>query len=153
MNVNVRGFFVACRHAIPHMIAGGGGSIINTSSGSGHRGDDVRIAYGTSKGAISTMTLYLAAQHGKQGVRCNAIAPGLIADAALREFAPKLVALNERHNLTPRVGHPDDIAALVAFLASDESAFITGQVIAIDGGQSSHTPQMVEAMALGSAYS
>jgi NAD(P)-dependent dehydrogenase (short-subunit alcohol dehydrogenase family) len=153
MNVNVRGYLVACKHAIPHMIAAGGGSIINTSSGSGHRGDDVRIAYGTSKGAVSTMTLYLAAQHGKQGIRCNAIAPGMIADDALLAFAPRLAALNERHNLVPRVGHPDDIASLVAFLASDESAYITGQVITIDGGQSSHTPQMVEAIALGSAYS
>lgn len=153
MNINVRGYFVACAQAIPHMIARGGGSIINTSSGSGHRGDDVRIAYGTSKGAVSAMTLYVAAQHGKQGVRCNAIAPGLIADERLRELAPRLVALNERHNLLARVGNPDDIASLVAFLASDESAFITGQVITIDGGQTSHNPQMVEAIELGSAYS
>lgn len=153
MNVNLRSYFIACREAIPHMLARGGGSIINTSSGSGHRGDDVRIAYGTSKGAVSTMTLYLAAQHGKQNVRCNAIAPGLIADDRLREFAPKLVALNERHNLLPRVGHPDDIASLVAFLASDESSFITGQIIAVDAGQTSHNPQMVEAMEMGSAYS
>ncbi len=153
MNVNVRSYFVACAQAIPHMIARGGGAIINTSSGSGHRGDDVRIAYGTSKGAVSALTLYIAAQHGKQGVRCNAIAPGLIADERLRSFAPKLVALNERHNLLARVGAPDDIASLVAFLASDESAFITGQVITIDGGQNSHNPQMVEAMEMGSSYS
>lgn len=153
MNVNVRGYFVACAQALPHMIARGGGAIINTSSGSGHRGDDVRIAYGTSKGAVSTLTMYVAAQHGKQGVRCNAIAPGLIADDRLRSLAPKLVALNERHNLLPRVGVPDDIASLVAFLASDEAAFITGQIISIDGGQSSHNPQMVEAMEMGSSYS
>lgn len=153
MNVNVRSYFVACAQAIPHMVARGGGAIVNTSSGSGHRGDDVRIAYGTSKGAVSALTLYVAAQHGKQGVRCNAIAPGLIADDRLRAMAPKLVALNERHNLVSRVGAPDDIASLVAFLASDESGYITGQVITIDGGQSSHNPQMVEAMEMGSSYS
>jgi NAD(P)-dependent dehydrogenase (short-subunit alcohol dehydrogenase family) len=152
MNINVRSYFIACRHAIPHMVRAGGGSIINTSSASGHVGDDVRIAYGTSKGAVSTLTLYLAAQNGKQRIRCNAIAPGMIADDKLRAIAPKLVALNERHNLLPRVGHPEDIASLVAFLASDESSFITGQIITIDGGSTSHSPQMVEAMELGSAY-
>ncbi len=113
----------------------------------------MRIAYGTSKGAVSALTLYIAAQHGKQGVRCNAIAPGLITDERLRALAPKLVTLNERHNLLARVGHPDDIASLVDFLASDESAFITGQIITVDGGQNSHNPQMVEAMELGSSYS
>jgi len=152
MNVNVRGYLAACKYAIPHMIAGGGGAIINMSSGSAMAGDDVRIAYGTSKGAVSTMTLYIAAQHGKQRIRCNAIAPGLIADVKLREIAPKLVALNERHNLLPRTGRPEDIAGLVAFLASDDAAFITGQIIACDGGLLSHQPQMVEAMELGSAY-
>lgn len=153
MNINVRGYLVACRHALPHMIAQGGGSIINTSSGSGHRGDNVRLAYGTSKGAVSTLTLYIAAQHGKQNIRCNAIAPGMIADDKLMAFAPKLAALNERHSLTPRIGNPDDIGALVAFLASDDSAFITGQIINVDGGLQSHSPQMVEAIEMGPAYS
>lgn len=153
MAVNLRGYLAACKYAIPHLIAAGGGSIINMSSGSAMAGDDVRIAYGTSKGAVSTMTLYIAAQHGKQRVRCNAIAPGLIADAKLLEIAPKLVALNERHNLLPRTGVPGDIAGLVAFLASDDAAFITGQIIACDGGLLSHQPQMVEAMELDSAYS
>lgn len=152
MNINVRGYLVACRHALPHMIAQGGGSIINTSSGSGHNGDNVRIAYGASKGAVSTLTLYIAAQHGKQNIRCNAIAPGMIADDKLKALVPNLAALNERHSLTPRIGHPDDIGALVAFLASDDAAFITGQIITIDGGLGSHQPQMVEAIEMGPGY-
>ena len=153
MHVNVRGYFVAARYAIPYMLKQGSGSIINTSSGSGLYGDDVRIAYGTSKGAVKILTKYIAAQHGKQRIRCNAIAPGMIADDRLRAAAPKLVALNERHSALPRIGHPDDVASLVAFLGSDESSFITGQVISIDGGLQAHVPQMVEAMELGSAYS
>src|SRR3546814_20145599 len=77
------------------------------------------------------MTQYIATQHGKQGVRCNAIAPGMMADKALRDAAPKLYEINVRHSLTPRGGHPDDIAALVAFLGSEDSGFITGQIITI----------------------
>lgn len=153
MNVNLKGYLLACRHALPHMIAGGGGSIINMSSGSGLAGDNVRIAYGTSKGAIATMTQYIATQHGKQGVRCNAIAPGMMADKGLREAAPRLYEINIRHSLTPRGGHPDDIAALVAFLGSDDSGFITGQIIAVDGGLLAHQPQMLDAAALDAAYS
>lgn len=153
MQVNVRGYLLACRHALPHMIAGGGGSIINMSSGSAVAGDNVRIAYGTSKGAVTTMTMYIAAQHGKQGVRCNSIAPGITADEELRRLAPQLVALNEKHCLTPWIGHPDDIASLVSFLGSEESRYITGQNILIDGGLLSHAPQMVDAMALDAAYS
>lgn len=152
MAVNVKGYFLACRHILPHMIAAGAGSIINMSSGSGLAGDHCRIAYGTSKGAIATLTQYVAAQHGKQGIRCNAIAPGMMADEALRRAVPRLWEINERHSLTPRGGHPDDIAALVAFLASDESAFITAQIIACDGGLLSHQPQMLDSIALGTAY-
>jgi NAD(P)-dependent dehydrogenase (short-subunit alcohol dehydrogenase family) len=153
MAINVRGYLLACRHVIPHMLQAGAGSIINMSSGSGLAGDYVRIAYGTSKGAIATMTQYVATQHGKQGVRCNAIAPGMMADEALKRAAPRLYEINERHSLTRRGGQPEDIASLVAFLGSEESAFITGQIICCDGGLLSHQPQMLDAMALGSAYS
>jgi NAD(P)-dependent dehydrogenase (short-subunit alcohol dehydrogenase family) len=153
MRVNLRGYMLACRYALPHMIAAGGGSIINMSSGSGLRGDSVRVAYGASKAAIASLTRYVATQHGKQGVRCNSISPGLIADTTLAKAAPKLVALNVKHALTPRGGHPDDVAGLVAFLASDDSAFITAQNICIDGGSLAHIPQWVDSLELTSAYS
>jgi NAD(P)-dependent dehydrogenase (short-subunit alcohol dehydrogenase family) len=153
MTINVRGYLLACRHALPHMISAGSGSIINMSSGAALAGDMVRIAYGTSKGAIATMTQYVATQHGKQGIRCNAIAPGMMADDALREAAPNLYQLNVRHSLTPRGGRPEDIASLVAFLGSEESSFITGQIIACDGGLRAHQPQMLDEMALPTPYS
>src|SRR3546814_18707647 len=98
------------------------------------------------------MTQYIATQHGKQGVRCNAIAPGMMADKALRDAAPKLYEINVRHSLTPRGGHPDDIAALVAFLGSEDSGFIPVQITTIDGGTLAHHPQKLDAAGPDAPY-
>ena len=147
MAVNVRGILVGCRYAIPHMIAGGGGSIINTASDSGLAGDIVRVAYGTSKGAVITLTKYIAVQHGRQGVRCNAIAPGVIMTNQMKKL-PVLAETIFRHVVTPRLGEPEDIAALAAFLAADESGYITGQTISCDGGHLAHQPQIADMLDL-----
>src|SRR3546814_10455449 len=76
---------VACKHAIQHMISAGGGSIINTASDAALIAEPSRIAYGTSKGAVITFTKYIATQHGRQGIRCNCICPGLIVNDALAD--------------------------------------------------------------------
>jgi len=144
MSVNVGGYLLGCKYALPHLIAGGGGSIINTASGSGMAGDLARIAYGSSKGAIIALTRYIATQHGRQGVRCNAVAPGVILTEALARAAPGLTALIERHVLTPRFGTPEDVAALVAFLASDEAGYITGETISLNGGSLAHQPHYAD---------
>jgi NAD(P)-dependent dehydrogenase (short-subunit alcohol dehydrogenase family) len=144
MTINVTGYLLGCKYAIPHMIAAGGGSIINTASGSGVAGDLARIAYGSSKGAIITMTKYVATQYGRQNIRCNAIAPGVVLTAALEATVPGLKELIHRHVLTPEFGTPDDIAALVAFLASDESRYITGESIGINGGSLAHQPHYAD---------
>src|SRR5699024_4209633 len=129
---------------IPHMIEAGGGSIINTASGSGMLGDLVRIAYGTSKAAVINMTRYIATQYGRQGVRCNAIAPGVIVTAAMAATTPEVLSFASKYVLTKRLGRPEDIAALTAFLASDEAGYITGECIEINGGKNSCQPHFAE---------
>jgi NAD(P)-dependent dehydrogenase (short-subunit alcohol dehydrogenase family) len=140
MQINLRGYMLACKHAVPHMISAGGGSIINTASNAALLGDSSRIAYGSSKGAIISMTRYIATQHGRSKIRCNAIAPGLILDDELERKVPEMCAATARHVLLPRHGRPEDIAAMVAFFASDDSSFVTGQLIACDGGLLAHQP-------------
>jgi NAD(P)-dependent dehydrogenase (short-subunit alcohol dehydrogenase family) len=148
IDINLRGYLLGCKYAIPQMIKGGGGSIINTASNSGTAGDLARIAYGASKGGIITMTKYVATQHGRQNIRCNSIAPGVVLTEALDKTAPGMKELIKRHILTPEFGTPDDIAALVAFLASDESRYITGENISISGGGLSHQPHYADLLDL-----
>ena len=149
LRINVRGTFLATKFAVPHMIARGGGSIINTSSGAALAGDIGHPAYGASKAAINALTQYTATEFGKQGVRANAIAPGLIVTAAAKEsgHAGAMSDMMLANHLTPRLGEPRDVAYAVLFLASDEAAFITGQVINVDGGLLAHAPYYSELMA------
>lgn len=140
MEVNLRGYVVACKHAIPHMRTVGGGVIVNTSSNAALAGDSTRIAYGASKSAINALTRHIATQHGRENIRCNAVSPGLITDPELEMRFPELHKVSQRHTPLPRFGRGEDMAALVAFLASDDGSFITGQVICCDGGMLAHQP-------------
>lgn len=134
--VNARGTMLMIKHALPALIASGSGAIINTSSGAALLGDLARTAYAASKAAINTLTLYVAAQYGKQGVTCNVISPGMVPTANSRANQPELIRMVERHHLTPELGFPEDIAAMVALLASDDGRFVTGQILRVDGGVS-----------------
>jgi NAD(P)-dependent dehydrogenase (short-subunit alcohol dehydrogenase family) len=139
MAVNLRGQMLTCKHVVPEMVRGGGGSIINMSSGASLKGDRTRTAYGVSKAGVNALSMYVATSHGKSGIRVNTIVPGLIiTDAVKAHLTEKMVAGLGRATLTPYVGAPQDVADLVLFLASDESRYITGQMIAIDGGMSAH---------------
>jgi NAD(P)-dependent dehydrogenase (short-subunit alcohol dehydrogenase family) len=143
--VNLRGPLLGCKHAIPRMLERGGGVIVNTSSAAALAGDLVRTAYGISKAGLDALTRYVATQYGKRGIRCNSIAPGVIATPALAaNVAPELIAVYERSHLTPRLGRPEDIAEVVVFLATDAAAFITGQVLSVDGGLLAHHPAVAE---------
>jgi NAD(P)-dependent dehydrogenase (short-subunit alcohol dehydrogenase family) len=139
MAVNLRSQVLTCKHLLPHMVRRGGGAIVNTSSGAAEVGDVTRTAYSTSKAGIATFTRYLATQYGKRGVRANTVVPGLILTGpVLAQVPPAMLDAYARSLLTPEVGRPEDIADLVTFLMSEQSRYITGQSIHIDGGMSVH---------------
>jgi NAD(P)-dependent dehydrogenase (short-subunit alcohol dehydrogenase family) len=147
MQVNARGYLAGCKYAIPHMLAAGGGAIVMTSSGSGLLGDISNIAYGASKAAIMSMARYIAAMYGKQGIRSNAICPGLIrTEGGKKNVHGPMVEIMERNTLAPRLGQPEDVGALAVYLCSDDAAFITGQSISVDGGMLSHLPYYSDMM-------
>ena len=140
MAVNVRGVFLCCKHAIPVMKRNGGGVIVNTASVVAAIGIANRAAYCASKGAVAALTRAIAIDHVGDGIRCNAIAPGtidtpyfddILANSADREAARKALAARQ---LLGRLGTPEEIAAGILFLASEESRFATGTVLTLDGG-------------------
>jgi NAD(P)-dependent dehydrogenase (short-subunit alcohol dehydrogenase family) len=143
--VNLRSQMLMCKHVIPEMVRVGGGSIVNMSSGASLKGDQTRTAYGVSKAGVNALTLYAATGSGRKGVRVNTIVPGLIiTDAVRAHLSEALLSQLGRAILVPALGEPDDVANLVLFLASDESRYITGQMIAIDGGMSAHVGRLAD---------
>ncbi len=143
--VNMKGLFLACRQVIPIMRDQGGGAIINIGSISGRHADPSMALYNASKAWVHGLTRSIAVDHGRDGIRCNAIAPGLILSQPVENFGgEQYVAMLEEHHMTPRVGEADDIAHAVVFLASDEASFITGQILHVDGGILSHAPPVAD---------
>lgn len=141
MRLNVRSTLLGCRLAIPHLQAAGGGSIINTASVGGLAGDFTQVAYGSAKAAVIRMTQYVATQYGHQRIRCNAIAPGAVMTPSLADNLPaEMIEGIRTHNALPFIGEPQDVADAMVFLASQQSRYITGQVLVVDGGMTSHHP-------------
>ncbi|MGO9058616.1 MAG: SDR family NAD(P)-dependent oxidoreductase [Candidatus Binataceae bacterium] len=139
-----------CRQVIPIMLEGGGGAIVNTASMAGESGDQTLTAYSAAKAGVISLTRSVATQYGKRNIRCNAVAPGLILTELSRKIIPPNVErIFETHNLVPRNGKPEDIGHTVAFLASDDAGFITGQTIVVDGGMFIHNPTLVDMLKLG----
>ena len=136
MTVNLRGYVAAMKYAIPEMLKRGGGAIVNMSSAAAFQGEPARPAYATAKAGIGALTRHVASRWGKEGIRCNAVAPGFTATEAIRSVPqwPDLQAGALKRIRGTRVGDPEDIAALVAFLLSEEGEWINGQVVNIDGG-------------------
>ncbi len=137
--VNTRAIFLLCKAAVPVMKEAGGGSIVNMSSGAALGGSG-GIAYTASKGALNALTRAIAYQHAADQIRCNCICPGPIDTPMMHRSFEKLGMTNLpiAPGRIPRIGQPEEVAALVAFLASDEAGFITGATYTIDGGATGH---------------
>ena len=133
--VNLKGQFLGCKHGIPAMLAGGGGSIVNTASIDGFVGRGVRAAYGACKAGVVLLTKSVASQYGTRGIRCNAVAPGLtLTPGAVNNASEEYVELSLRNYPMPRLCTPEDVAKAVIFLASDDASYVNAETLMVDGG-------------------
>jgi NAD(P)-dependent dehydrogenase (short-subunit alcohol dehydrogenase family) len=145
LGVNLTGPMLGCKYAIPHMLERGRGSIINTTSVAGIRAEREHVSYGVSKAGLILLTKHVAVRFGKRGIRCNAIAPGLIVTPrALARQDPSWFEGMAKVHHSPRLGEPDDIAQMATFLASDAAAFVNGSVMHVDGGAMALLPGLDE---------
>ncbi|MCC6224958.1 MAG: SDR family oxidoreductase [Microthrixaceae bacterium] len=141
LDVDLNGTFYCMRYALPHMIAGGGGAVVNISSIAGwEMTTEHGAAYSAAKAGVMALTRVAAAENGRHGIRVNAVAPGLIYNEFLTKIYPPefFSGYAEGRSYVGRVGQPEDVASLVAFLAGDESGYITGEVYGISGGVHPH---------------
>jgi len=142
MAVNVRSVFLGAKYAVPLMEARGGGSIINTASVSGLHGDGGAVVYAASKAAVINLTRALSTDHAPAGIRVNAICPGTIQTPPVQRMMQNAEALQtnlDAHSLG-RLGRPEEIAAAAVWLACDESSFVTGEALVVDGGLRARSP-------------
>jgi NAD(P)-dependent dehydrogenase (short-subunit alcohol dehydrogenase family) len=138
--VNLRGVVMGCKHAIPHMLDRGGGAIVNTASIEGFRARGVRAVYGATKAGIVQFTKSVAVQYGPRGIRCNAVAPGLVLTPAVEGITPEQLEASQRIYPMPRLCQPDDVAHAILFLASDEAGYVNGETLMVEGGASVYMP-------------
>lgn len=136
--VGLKAAFMGCKHAIPHMIARGGGAIVNTASIEAFVGRGVRPVYGACKAGLVHLAKSVASRYGAQGIRCNAVAPGLVLTASLAPLYddPARLAADLKDYAMPRLCTPEDVAKAVVFLASDQASYINGTTLMVDGGAS-----------------
>jgi NAD(P)-dependent dehydrogenase (short-subunit alcohol dehydrogenase family) len=135
LDINLTGYLLTLKYAIPHLIEAGGGSVVNTISDAVYAGMDDKVAYQATKAGVSAMTRHVARKYGKTGIRANSVAPGLVMTEATKlnlpeHFRDTILATTP----AKRHGNPADIGATVAFLFSDMSEWVTGQSLCVDGG-------------------
>jgi 3-oxoacyl-[acyl-carrier protein] reductase len=134
IDVNLRGVFHCARAVIPHMIAGGGGVILNASSVVGLYGNFGQTNYTATKAGVIAMTRTWARELGRHNIRVNAVAPGFIATEILKSMPEKIINSMVGHTPLGRMGQPEEIADTYVWLASDRASFVHGAVISVDGG-------------------
>jgi NAD(P)-dependent dehydrogenase (short-subunit alcohol dehydrogenase family) len=135
LRTNATGGLTLIRAVLPHMRARGGGAIVLISSGSAAIGEHRRVAYGVSKAAVEQLGRHVAARYGRDGIRCNVVAPGFIlTETAARGVSEVGRDRLARENPMGRLGTPEDVARVVGFLLSDDAGFVNGQVLRVDGG-------------------
>lgn len=133
--VNLLGYALTCRAVLPRLLGQGGGVIVNTTSIAAWQGEPARPAYAASKAGINTLTRHIASRWGKEGIRCNAVSPGMVLGETQRQTIPEqFQAMTLKMTPSPRLGEPADVAATVAFLLSDDTEWVNGQVWSVCGG-------------------
>jgi 3-oxoacyl-[acyl-carrier protein] reductase len=141
LDVDLTGTFLCMRHALPHMIEAGAGSVVNISSIAAYEtSTEHGAAYSAAKAGVLALTRVAAAENGRHGVRVNAVTPGLIYNDFLRKIYPDefFEGYGQNRSLVGRIGRPDDVAALVSFLVSEQAGYITGEVYGVSGGVYPH---------------
>ena len=144
LEINLRGPMLAAKHCIPEMLKRGGGAIVNISSTAGILALGTVPAYAASKAAVHSLSQSIATAYGKRGIRCNTIAPGFIDTPTTRRMGEQFFQMTLDNNVLPYLGRPDDIAQAALFLLSDAARYITGQLLAVDGGQTIHLPVVAD---------
>ncbi|WP_226084953.1 SDR family NAD(P)-dependent oxidoreductase [Mesobacillus sp. S13] len=136
IDINLKGVFLGIKHAVPEMMKAGGGAIINTSSLLGIKGQKYLAAYNASKAGVILLTKNAALEYGKNHIRVNAIAPGVIDTHIIEGWKndERKWPIISKANALGRIGTPEEVANAVLFLASDEASFITGATLSVDGG-------------------
>jgi NAD(P)-dependent dehydrogenase (short-subunit alcohol dehydrogenase family) len=135
--VNLRGHLLCTRAALPEILKRGGGALIYTSSGAAFMGEPERPSYAMSKSGLNALVRHVASKWGRKHIRANAVAPGLVLTEGPRSvLSEEFMKMALRGSRSWRLGEPEDIAAMVAFLVSSDGEWINGQVISVDGGAS-----------------
>jgi NAD(P)-dependent dehydrogenase (short-subunit alcohol dehydrogenase family) len=150
IDTNLLGHMLCCRYAIPQMVVQGGGSIINMASTVALGAGDQNVAYAVSKAGLLALTRFVATMHGKAGVRCNTVVCGFVLTRPDQRVPERLdVWFQNQH--TPRIGEPEDVASVIAFLASDESRYVQAATIEVSGGTLAHATVTAQLRAQRSA--